>query len=294
MINFISSILGGIIRVIYNIVGQNYLISLLIFTLLTKLLLFPLMLKQQRSTEGIQKIAPEDKKLREKYKNDPVKLNEELTKLYAKNKVSPMGGCLLPLIQIPILIAMFWVVKQPLTYIAQMDQSDIVSYTAEYLQKDPSEVTKNEAREYEINIANEYNLMDMKIGGSVSLGDTPKDAFSKDETKKVSKWTLLVPVLTLLASVISNQVSMRRMKKTMSEDQAEMQKSMNIIMPLISAYIAYAWPIALGIYWLTSSILGIGQFFIMDKLMDKDGNKDNDKKNKKNKILFLGKGENND
>ena len=66
MINFISGILGSVIRVIYNLVGHNYLISLLIFTLLTKLLLFPLMLKQQKSTVGIQKIAPEDKKLREK------------------------------------------------------------------------------------------------------------------------------------------------------------------------------------------------------------------------------------
>ena len=67
MINFISSVLGSVIRVIYNLVGQNYLISLLIFTVLTKLLLFPLMLKQLKSTEGIQRIAPEDKKLREKY-----------------------------------------------------------------------------------------------------------------------------------------------------------------------------------------------------------------------------------
>ena len=291
MINFISGILGGIIRVIYNLVGNNYLIALLIFTFLTKLILFPLMLKQLKSTAGIQKIAPEDKKLREKYKDNPVKLNEELTKLYAENKISPMAGCLLPIIQIPIILAMFFVVKQPLTYIAQMDQTEIKSYTAQYLQKE--EVTDNEAKAYEINIAKEYDLLDMNIGNKISLGDTPKDAFSKDETRRVSKWTLSIPILTLLFSLLSNQISMRKSKHTMTEDQAEMQKSMNIMMPILSAYFAYAWPLALGVYWLFGTILGIGQQLLIDKLMEDNSNKEK-KDNKKNKVLFLGKGENND
>ena len=291
MINFISGILGGIIRVIYNLVGNNYLIALLIFTFLTKLILFPLMLKQLKSTAGIQKIAPEDKKLREKYKDNPVKLNEELTKLYAENKISLMVGCLLPIIQIPIILAMFFVVKQPLTYIAQMDQTEIKSYTAQYLQKE--EVTDNEAKAYEINIAKEYDLLDMNIGNKISLGDTPKDAFSKDETRRVSKWALSIPILTLLFSLLSNQISMRKSKQTMTEDQAEMQKSMNIMMPILSAYFAYAWPLALGVYWLFGTILGIGQQLLIDKLMEDNSNKEK-KDNKKNKVLFLGKGENND
>lgn len=295
MIDFISGILGGIIRLIYSVVGNNYLIALLIFTFLTKLILFPLMLKQLKSTAGLQKIAPEDKKLREKYKDNPVKLNEELTKLYADNKISPLGGCLLPIIQIPIVIAMFFVVKQPLTYIAQMDKSEIKTYTAQYLNKaEGEEVTDNELKAYEINIAKEYDLLDMKIGDKISLGDTPKDAFSKDETKRVSKWTLVIPVLTLVFSLLSNQLMMRKSKNTMSEDQAEMQKSMNIMMPILSAYFSYAWPLALGVYWLFGTILGMGQQLLIDKLMeDKDLSKNNDK-NKKNKVLFLGKGENND
>lgn len=295
MINFISSVLGSVIRVIYNLVGQNYLISLLIFTILTKLLLFPLMLKQLKSTEGLQKIAPEDKKLREKYKDDPVKLNEEITKLYAEHKINPMAGCLIPIIQIPIIIAMFYVVKQPLTYIAQMDQATMNSYTAQYLNVDESEVTDKIAKQYEINIAKEYDLMDLSIGSKISLGDTPKDAFSKDENKKVSKWTITVPVLSLIFAYLSNFISTRSAKKrnpnaNTNEDQAEMQKSMNIMMPILSAYISFAWPLALGVYWLFGSIIGIGQQLLMDKLMDKDIQDGN----KEDKKLFLGKGENND
>jgi len=291
MINFISSILGDIIRVIYNLVDQNYLVSLLIFTLLTKLLLFPLMLQQLKSTQSIQKIAPEDKKLREKYKDDPVKLNEEITKLYAENHINPMAGCLLPIIQIPIILAMFYVVKQPLTYINQMDQSQIKSYTAQYLNVDESEITDNISKQYEINIAKEYNLMNLSINEKISLGDIPKNAFSKDESKKVSKWTLVIPILSFVFSYISNQLSTRKSKSTMSEDQAEMQKSMNVMMPILSAYISYAWPLALGIYWLFGSILGIIQQLLIDKLMDKDKHNDNDNNDKK---LFLGKGDNND
>ncbi len=296
MINFISSVLGSVIRVIYNLVGQNYLISLLIFTVLTKLLLFPLMLKQLKSTEGIQRIAPEDKKLREKYKDDPVKLNQEITKLYAENKISPMAGCLLPIIQIPIIIAMFYVVKQPLTYIAQMDQATMNTYTAQYLNVEPDQVTDKIAKQYEINIAKEYNLMDLSITSKISLGDTPKDAFSKDETKRVSKWTLVIPVLSLLFSYLSNFITTWLAKrnntaKNLSEDQAEMQKSMNVMMPILSAYISFAWPLALGVYWLFGSILGIGQQFLIDKLMAKDRQQNGNDEDKK---LFLGKGENND
>lgn len=295
MINFISSVLGSVIRIIYNLVGQNYLISLLIFTVLTKLLLFPLMLKQLKSTEGIQRIAPEDKKLREKYKDDPVKLNQEITKLYADNKISPMAGCLLPIIQIPIIIAMFYVVKQPLTYIAQMDQATMNTYTAQYLNVEEDQVTDKIAKQYEINIAKEYNIMDLSITSKISLGDTPKDAFSKNETKRVSKWTLVIPVLSLLFSYLSNFISSWLNKKnktsTLTEDQAEMQKSMNVMMPILSAYISFAWPLALGVYWLFGSILGIGQQFLIDKLMAKERQKNGNNEDKK---LFLGKGENND
>ena len=293
MINFISSVLGAVIRVIYNIVGQNYLIALLIFTFLTKLILFPLMLKQLKSTKSIQAIAPEDKKLREKYKNDPQKLSEELNKLYVENKVSPWAGCLVPIIQIPIILAMFYVVRQPLTYVLHMDQEQITSYTAQYLNVEESQVDEKMAKAYEINVAKEYQEeigLDLNLGFGMSLGDVPKDSipyFQKDETKRVSYLTLIIPILSLIFSVISTKVSQKNMQ--LSEDQAEMQKSMNLMMPILSAWIAVCWPLALGVYWLFGNILSIGQQFIMDKLMeDKSEPKDGDKK------LFLGKGENND
>ena len=290
IIDFICGLLGSIIRVIFNIFGQNYFVALLIFTFLTKLILFPLMLKQLKSTAALQKIAPEDRRLREKYKDNPEKLSQELGKLYTENKIKPLGGCIIPLIQIPIVLAMFWVVKQPLTYITQTDPAVIESYTQEYLGKE--EVTESEMNEYEINIAKKYDLLDMNIGFGLNLGDTPKDAFSNDGNNRVSKLTLIIPLLTLVFAIISNKISQRKMQ--MTEDQAEMQKSMNLVMPLLSTYIAFAWPIALGVYWLFGSVLGIIQQLVIDKIMEKESGVIEVKgKKKKDKVLFLGKGDNN-
>ena len=102
MISAIASFLGMIIRFIYGIVNNNYFISIVLFTILTKILLFPLYLTQIKSTENIRKIEPMVKKINEKYKNDQQKQAEELSKLYSENKINPMGGCLPLLIQIPL------------------------------------------------------------------------------------------------------------------------------------------------------------------------------------------------
>ena len=153
MIEAIASFFGIIIRFIYELVNNNYLISILLFTFLTKLILLPLTLMQIKSTEKIQEITPKDAEIREKYKNDKQKQAEELSKLYSENKINPMGGCLPLLIQLPIILAMFYIVKQPLTYITQTPAEDIKNYTATYLNKSVEEVSENEIKAYEIQIA---------------------------------------------------------------------------------------------------------------------------------------------
>ena len=122
----------------------------------------------------------------------------------------------------------------------------------------------------------------MKLFGNVNLGDIPSNVFNKDETKRVSKLTLLVPILSFLFSLLQNRL--QKKSTQMTEDQQEMQKSMNIMLPLLSAFIAYTWPITLGIYYLFSNIFGV----IQQELINKFVLKKNDKKEEK--ILTLGKG----
>ena len=90
-------------------VGLSYVLAILLFTVIIRLLILPLNIKAAKSTRGMQKIQPEVKKLQEKYKNDPQKMNAEVMKLYKENNVSMAGGCLPSLLPLPILMALYWV-----------------------------------------------------------------------------------------------------------------------------------------------------------------------------------------
>ena len=263
MIAAIASFFGMIIRVIYNLVNNNYFLSIIIFTILTKLILFPLTLMQMKSMENMNKIGPEDQRIREKYKNDKNKQAEELTKLYAENKINPLGGCLPLLIQIPIIFAMFYIVKQPLTYIKQIPNDEIVNYTKQYLNKE--EVSQKEVRAYELQIAKQYNLLDMKVTESFDLGEIPSNYFSKDQNNKAHAISLLVPILTIVISMFSTKLQQNT--STMTEEQIEMSKTNNLMMPLLSGFIAYTMPLALGIYWLFGNIISIIQQLIIKKIV---------------------------
>lgn len=268
MINFIAGIFGKLIEIIYRITGNNYGLSIIIFTIITKLILLPLNIKQVKSTEAINKIKPEYDKIMEKYKNNKEKQAEEITKLYADNKISPVGGCLLAIIQIPIIFAMFYIVKQPLTYVLNYDQDEIKIYTAEILGKeDAQQVTDKEVKAYEIQVAKENNLIDMKFLG-INLGDIPSNVFNKDEQKRVSPFTLIVPILSFALSIIQTKIMNKSNNSAAgNEQQQEMQKSMNLMMPILSASISYSTPLALGVYWLLGSLLSMIQQIVTQKIM---------------------------
>lgn len=262
MINFIAEILGALIRLIYNVVGENYGLSIIIFTILTKIILFPITYNQTKSMDEMNKIAPLENEIRQKYKGNKEKMAEELSKMYSEHKVNPMGGCLSLLIQIPIIFAMFYIVKQPLTYIMQVPQEQLQVYTQEYLGKE--EVTENEVKQYEINVASAKKLIDMNFLG-IDFGDVPSNAFSKDATKKASYYSLIVPVLSLVFSILQTKMSQKNSK--MTEEQMEQQKTMNLMMPLLSAYISYIMPLALGIYWLIGNVLQMLTQLIINSML---------------------------
>jgi YidC/Oxa1 family membrane protein insertase len=99
----------GLVEAIISNPNLSYGITIILFTLVMRILLLPLSLKQTKSTVKMSAIQPEVKKIQEKYKKDPQKAQQEVMKIYKENDVSPMGGCLPMLVQFPILIAMFYV-----------------------------------------------------------------------------------------------------------------------------------------------------------------------------------------
>ena len=276
MIQAIASVLGYIIRFFYDLVGQNYFITILLFTLFTKVVLFPLAWIQIKSMEKMNKMSVKQKEIQDKYKNDKEKQTLELMNLYKENKVNPLSGCLPLIIQIPIIFAMFYIVKQPLTYIVQTPQEEIKTYTQQLLNNE--DVNEKEMQANELLIAKEHNLINMQVIPGINLGDVPSNVFSKDENKKASPISLAIPILTFIVSFLLNKYSQKNTQQT--PEQAEMQKTTNLMMPLMSAFFSYAMPLALGVYWLFGSMLQFVQQFVINLVVKKD----------KEKILALEKG----
>ncbi|MGN1032516.1 MAG: YidC/Oxa1 family membrane protein insertase [Intestinibacter sp.] len=115
MLDAIGNVLGFILSFIVNIVG-DYGWSIVVFTILVRLCLLPLMVKQLKSTKAMQDIQPKMLEIQEKYKNKPEKQQEELMKLYKDAKINPMAGCLPMLIQLPILMGLFALLRDPVAH----------------------------------------------------------------------------------------------------------------------------------------------------------------------------------
>lgn len=122
--SYIMLALGWILKLCNMLVG-NYGLAIILFTILVKAILLPMMVKQQRSMAKTQKLAPLLNELQQKYANDKEKLNAETMKLYQKYKVNPMSGCLPLLIQLPILMALYWVVKKPVVYLMGFGEDEV-------------------------------------------------------------------------------------------------------------------------------------------------------------------------
>ena len=283
MINAIASVFGAIIKLIYNVLGHNYGLSIIIFTLFVKLIMFPLMYKQTKSTKEIQKIGPLEQQIRNKYKNDPQKMNMELMELYSQHKINPLGGCLPLLIQFPIIIAMFYIVRQPLTYILEMPMKDIRPYAEKIVTVDLKNAGRDDKQiqeqikklndkaisNYEIQIANENKLIDMNFMG-VNFGDVP----SKNVTTK--PYLLLIPFLSLALAIFQNKRMIKN--SNMTPEQIEAQQTMMWMGPIMSTYISYIMPVALGVYWLLGSVIQLGLQEILERkfnvnLLGKGGEK---------------------
>lgn len=110
--NFLRDIIAQVLIFFYNIAG-DYGLAIILLTVAVRLITLPLSMKQLASTRAMQKIAPEQKRLQEKYKDDKERLNKEMMELYREHKINPLGGCLPVLIQFPILIAVFGVLRDP-------------------------------------------------------------------------------------------------------------------------------------------------------------------------------------
>lgn len=130
--SIISNLLGVVLKTIFDFIG-NYGLSIIVFTIFVKVLLLPLTIKQTKSTKAMQDIQPKIKEIQETYKNKPEKQQQELMKVYQEAKINPLAGCLPLLIQMPILIGLFTVLRQPVTYGVFQDQATLATAAEGFL-----------------------------------------------------------------------------------------------------------------------------------------------------------------
>ena len=124
MIAFFANLFGYVLNFLYEFIG-NYGIAIISFSILVKLIMLPISIKQQKTMKKSQKINEEMKGLQFKYKNDPDKLNQEVMALYKREKMSPFSGCFSAIIQIILLFSVFYLVRSPLTYMKKIDKESI-------------------------------------------------------------------------------------------------------------------------------------------------------------------------
>jgi len=126
LLDIISKPFGALLRIIFDFTG-SYGYAILLFTLLTKILLLPINIKQTQSTKKMNEISPKMKEIQTKYKNNPEKMNEKLMELYKEYNYNPASGCLPLLIQLPIIIALFGVLQNPTKFVFTPEEFAAIS-----------------------------------------------------------------------------------------------------------------------------------------------------------------------
>ena len=204
MFNFFANIFGYLLNLIYEIVN-NYGIAIILFTLVIKIVMLPLSIKQQKMLKKNSKLQEKLKILQFKYKNNPDKLNQEMMNLYREEKMNPFSGCLSAIVQFILLISIFYMVRCPLTYMKKIDTNTINSYVSQM--KDAGVTVSVAYPEIdiirEINFLKEKNPEDQTINNlSLNMNFLGLD-LSKIPQQNLGDWTVyIIPVLYILSSFI--------------------------------------------------------------------------------------------
>ena len=269
----------------------NYGIAVILFALAVNLILTPFMAKSKKSMMRSSRLAPKIAELQRRHEGNQQKLNAEMQKLYREEGVNPMSGCLWSLIPFPILIALYSVIRQPITRM-MFASSDVVTTLQEYFMGKGFELsaTGRSGAYIEIqlaDLAHQYwseiqtalagkldRLLDLDFSFlGLNLGEQPRWNFFMDTNwSDASVWLpalglFLIPFISALLSWAAMQISSKTNPTTDTTGQAaSTMKTMNFMMPLMSIWICFVMPAAMGIYWIANSVFGIIRDFVLTKV----------------------------
>ncbi|MBQ8752999.1 MAG: YidC/Oxa1 family membrane protein insertase [Clostridia bacterium] len=296
--------LGWILKVIYQLVG-NYFVAIFLFTLLIKLATFPFSLKSQKASADRARLAPRLERIQKKYANNRELMQKKSQELYEKEGVSMTGGCMTMLIPMIILFGVIAAIYKPLTHMTsipnQVIESSITAITAT---KEETENRISEADAKSGSYYRELRLMSlMDKGNNKELIVAAIDKLDAKTRANLSgaeyyaqfeemsdqfhigslnfldnpwnggfagiNWLWIVPLISGITALFSSLLSMHFSRGSMSQEQQQMQgctNGMMYFMPLMSVYIAFIVPAAVGVYWISSNLTGLLQTYILNKM----------------------------
>lgn len=290
ILRFFGRILG-----FFDILTGNYILALALFALIIQVALVPFAIKQQKNSVKQAKLAPKLAAIRKKYagrddQKTKQRLQQETMELYQQEGFNPAGGCLPLLLQMPIILILYQVIIKPLSYVvglsadalgaigqklvslgyyaaegfevAKISEIELASKMQQALASDPG------AFESVSEFAGK-TLPKLSIG-PFDLGVAPNAAIQGADGSWQWSWLLLIPILSLVMMYATQAITRRLTYQ--SPEMIEQQKSpsmriMNLAMPLFSAYIAYIWPAAIGIYWFIRNVYQVIQQILVARLI---------------------------
>src|SRR3954470_1376233 len=221
----------AVIRFFHDSFGFGWGLSIIALTVCVRAILVPLTLKQFRSMQGLQRLAPEIKKLQEKYKDDKQRLNQEMMKFYQENKVNPFGSCLPLLMQMPVFISLFYMLRKDL-------KLDICGPPLlRYLGQHP------------------HATLTGTYCNTVDPGSA-KFLFIPDLTAPATGWVLIV----LLALYVGSQLASSLL---MSVTADKNQRYLMLALPFVFVLFVRTFPAGLLVYWITTNVWTVGQQYLV-------------------------------
>ena len=281
---------AALVRLFYSVTG-SYGVSLILFTLVIKLILLPFQMKSKKSMVRMNRMSGKMQEIQKKYANNQMRMQEEMQKLYTEQGVNPMSGCLWSFLPLPILMALYYIIREPVVYfmnfgtrangqavlesakqlVTQLGgswttmsngadgayaQIEIVKHLASNA-GDPAVQSFFAANPNWINV--DYHF----LGLDLSIVPTQGFQMLKTGITWAAIGLLLIPLISVAFQVVMMKTTM---KGQPTEGQAAASNKMMLwMMPLMSLWIGFTLPAALGVYWIAQSAFSAVQEYLLGK-----------------------------
>lgn len=281
-----------LVRLFYNLTN-SYGVALILFTLVIKLIMLPFQMKSKKSMMRMSRVSGQMQDLQKRYAKNQAKLQEEMQKLYEEEGVNPMSGCLWSFLPLPILMALYSIIRQPITHFMMLSK-DVLQTVVQSVADAGVDLTNIVMMDKATGApALKDGLYQMAAYGQINLVkavqemglSTPDGWFNVNykflgldltatpwEYVKSFTFTwavigvILIPILAGLSQFVFSKLTMKTQPQADAAGGASM-KSMMYMMPLFSVYIAFVMPAALGVYWIAQSVFSLIQEAILNKTL---------------------------